>query len=115
MAKDTAAITLFRGDSYPIVFTLKDKATGLPIDLTAATLVMTVDTLKEPPDDTTSVFELAGELDADPATGKVSFTPLTTDTATVGSYYYDVQLTDGDNNIRTVVKSTLTITMDITK
>jgi hypothetical protein len=115
MARATTKISLFRGDSYPLAFTLKNAGTGTAVDLTGCTLLLTVDTLADPPDDTTQVFQLTGELDADPTTGKVYFTPDTTDTATVGTYYYDVQLTDADSNIRTVVKSTLTISMDITK
>ncbi len=115
MARAKTTLSLYRGDSYPILFTIKDAASSTPIDLTGCSLLLTVDTLAEPPDDTTQVFQLTGALDASPSTGKVYFTPDTTDTATVGSYYYDVQLTDADGNIRTVVKSTLTIAMDITK
>ena len=115
MARVKTTISLFRGDSYPIAFTIKDATTSTPLDLTGCSLLLTVATLFDPPDDTTQVFQLAGVLDAAPTTGKVYFTPETTDTAVVGSYYYDVQLTDSDSNIRTVVKSTLTISMDITK
>lgn len=115
MARKNTAITMYRGDSYPITLTLADKTSGSAIDLTGCTLLMTVDSLDAPPDDTTKLFEVAGVLDADPSTGKVTFTPLTTDTATVGAYFYDVQLTDADGNIRTVVKSTFTVSQDITK
>ena len=109
-----SAIVVFRGDSYPIIFTLKDKVTGLPLDLTGSTFKLTVDTLKDPPDNTTKVFEVAGVLSATPTDGTVSFTPTALNTAIVGKYYYDVQMTIGAN-IRTVVKSTFTISMDITK
>ena len=115
MARDAAAISVYRGDSYPVVFTLKDKATKAAIDLTGSTVKMTVDSLKEPPDNTTKVFEVAGVLDADPTTGKVSFLPTATNTATAGTFFYDVQLTGADGSVRTVAKSTFTITMDITK
>ena len=115
MARAKTTLSLYRGDSYPIAFTLKDAPTSTPVDLTGCSLLLTVDTLAEPPDDTTQLFQLTGVIDANPTTGKVYFTPATTDTATVGSYYYDVQLTDADGNIRTVVKSTMTIAMDITK
>lgn len=115
MARAKTTISLYRGDSYPIAFTLKDAATSAPMDLTGCSLLLTVDTLAEPPDATTKVFQLPGVLDAVPVTGKVYFTPTTAHTATVGSYFYDVQLTDADGNIRTVVKSTLAIVMDITK
>ena len=115
MARKTQAITMYRGDSYPITLALTDKTSGNPIDLTGCTLLLTVDSLEEPPDDTTALFDIPGVLDADPTTGKVTFTPTSTDTGTPGSYFYDVQLTDGDGNIRTVVKSTFTVSQDITK
>lgn len=109
-----SSITLFRGDSYPIIFTLKDKITTLPLNLTGATFKLTVDTRKDPTDGTTKVFDVVGVLTATPIDGKVSFTPTTVNTGTIGKYFYDVQMTTGAN-IRTVVKDTFTITMDITK
>lgn len=113
--RTTTVIRMYRGDSYPITLTLTDANTKLPIDLTGCSLVMTWDTLQDPPDTTTKVAEIAGVLVAPPTNGKVTFTPATTDTATVGTYYYDVQLTDADSNIRTVIKSTVTVSQDITK
>lgn len=47
--------------------------------------------------------------------GVVTFTPTAANTAIIGAYFYDVQLTDADGNVRTVVKNTFTITQDITK
>lgn len=115
MARAKTAISMYRGDSYPITLRLKDLTSGAVIDLTGCTLLMTVDSLEAPPDDTTKLFEVDGVLDADPTTGKATFTPTSANTATVGSYFYDVQLTDADGNIRTVVKSTFTVSQDITK
>ena len=109
-----AAITIFRGDSYPIRFTLTDSTTGQPLNLDGATLTLTVDTLVDPPDDTTKIFSLTGTLSATPADGPVSFTPTSANTATVGVYWYDVQLAQG-GTVRTVVKQRFTITQDITK
>lgn len=114
MANDLE-IEVFRGDSYPITFTVTDKASGVAIDLTGAAAVMTVDTLKNPPDTTTRVFSVTGVLDAVPTSGRVAFTPTTTHTATAGKYYYDVQLTLADGSVRTIAKSTFSILMDITK
>lgn len=115
MARATTSITMYRGDSYPITLTLTDGSTKLPIDLTGCSLMMTWDTLQDPPDDSTKIAEIVGVLDATPTSGKVTFTPSITDTATVGVFYYDVQSTDADGNVRTVVKSTVTVKMDITK
>lgn len=114
MSSSRLAITVYRGDSYPKRFTLTDSATGAPLDLTGATLTMTVDALVDPPDDTTKIFALTGTLSATPADGTVSFTPTSANTATVGVYWYDVQLVQG-GTVRTVIKNRFTITQDITK
>jgi len=113
--KDPLAITMYRGDSYPITLILRDAATKALINLTGATLKMTVDTLANPPDASTKLFEVVGVLTATPTDGKAMFTPTVENTGTIGDYYYDVQLTDAEGNIRTVAKSTFKITMDITK
>lgn len=115
MARATTKISMYRGDSYPINFTLTDSGSGAPINLTGCLLTLTVDTLSDPPDDSTQLFQLSGVVDADPESGRVAFTPTSGNTADTGAYYYDVQLTDADGNIRTVVKSSFTIAMDITK
>lgn len=115
MARDTKALRTYRGDSDPIVFTLKDQATGTPIPLAGSTFKLTVDTLENPPDATTKVFELVGALSATPTDGTVTFTPTAANTGTVGSYFYDVQRTDAAGHVRTVVKSTWVVLQDITK
>lgn len=114
MARAKMTISMYRGDSYPITFTLKDSA-GSTIDLTGCSLLMTVDQLENPPDDTTKLFDVTGALSDDPTTGVVMFTPTSANTATIGSYFYDVQLTDAYGNIRTVAKNTFTVSQDITK
>lgn len=115
MATDALAITMYRGDSYPISFTIKDKISKMPINLAGSTAIMTVTTAIAPVDDSTKVFETIGDIDDDPSTGRVFFTPTTTNTGTVGKYFYDVQITGADGTVRTVAKSTFTVNMDITK
>jgi len=115
MARKTQAITMYRGDGYPITLTLTDKTTGAAIDLTGCSLVMTVDTLESPPDSSTKLFDVNGVLDADPTTGRVSFTPNPSDVAIPGSYFYDIQLTNANGHVRTVVKSTFAVSQGITK
>lgn len=114
MARDRNALTLVRGDSYPIPFPLIDAA-GAALDLTGCTVVLTVSAEAEPTDDTAQVCQVAGVLADDPTTGGVSFTPTPTDTAEIGAYHYDIQVTDADGHVRTPIKSTLTITQDISK
>lgn len=112
---NTHEIIMYRGDSYPLSFTIKDKDSGAAIDLTAGALVMTVNTERDPTDASNELFQLIGVM-SDPASGVVEFTPteLHTDQS-VGKYYYDIEYTDAAGNVRTIVKSTFAITQDITK
>ena len=110
------AITMHRGDSFNIVFTLKDAATGLPLNLTGSTFLLTVDRKQNPVDNNTRLFQVTGSLDHDPTNGRVTFKPLTSHTTVAGSFYYDVQMsTVATTQVRTVVKDTFTIVQDITK
>lgn len=110
---DPTAITMYRGDSYPIVFVLTDAATGEALDLTGAELVLTVDSKPTPMNAATRRFQVVGVIE-DPATaGRVSFTPTTTHTGTRGNFFYGIELTNAAGHVRTVAKSTFTISQDI--
>lgn len=114
MAED---LTFYRGDTYPVEYTIKDKTTGLAINITGYTFTMTVNADKDPPgtDTTNQLFTVPGSI-TDAGNGKVEFTPTSTNTdQEAGTYYYDVQMVDGSGNIRTVVKAKFKVTYDITK
>ena len=113
---DSNAITFYRGDSYPISLTIKDAATKAAVNLSGASLKLTVNSEPSPLNDDEQVFQLEGVVQ-EPATGGiVRFTPTAEDTSLpVKKYFYDIELTDSDGNIRTVVKSTFSILQDITK
>jgi hypothetical protein len=119
MADDTSLhINYFRGDSYPIAITVKDNLTGEPIDLAGATLTMTVDRRENPTDDTTKVFTISGATQTPTSSGRVLFTPTTSNSANIGNFFYDIQMSTGSGPstiIRTIVKSKFFITQDITK
>lgn len=109
-------IEWYRGDSYPLDLTIKNKNDSTVIDLTGYSFILTVDTSSAPTTDATKVFEVAGVLNADPTTGKVSFTPTALQTGiTPKTYYYDVQMTDASGNIRTIAKNKWKIKQDISK
>ncbi len=109
-------ISWYRGDSYPLELEITNSDTEEIIDIVGCSFLLTVDSLKSPPDNTTKVFEVAGVLDDDTSTGRVSFTPSATSTdLTPGTYYYDLQITDSSSNIRTVSKGKWKIIQDITK
>lgn len=101
-------ITRYRGDTAPDLF-------SLPIDITNYTFRMTVDTLQNPPDDTTALFEVVGTI-TDAAAGEFEFEPTAMQTdLPIGTYYYDVEYTDAAGRIKTVAKGKYKIIQDISK
>lgn len=88
-------IVMTRGDSYPLILTIKDSDTNQPINLTGYSFKLTVTKDRDPVDSSSKIFEVIGVVDPDQInnTGKVSFTPSTTDTSIAGKFYYDIQLT----------------------
>lgn len=109
-------IEWYRGDGYPFELTILAKGTTTAIDITGYSFKLTVDETKDPEDDSTKLFDVDGVLDGDPTTGKVSFTPTSVNTdLEPDGYFYDVQMTDGSGNIRTIAKAKWKIVQDITK
>jgi hypothetical protein len=85
------------------------------LDITGFTVVLTVDELEEPPDNTTQIFQSTGVITDGPG-GKVAFTLTDPQAATPpGDYYYDMQYTDLASKIRTFAKGTWQVLQDITK
>lgn len=104
-----------RGDSRAKVFQIKD-ADGVVVDITGFAFKLTCNTNRNPTiSDGTELFSLTGVI-TDAANGKVAFTPSTVETdQTPGTYYYDIQMTDGSGGIETLFKALLLIEQDITK
>ena len=104
-----------KGDTYPEEFILRD-ASQTPIDVTGFTFVLTVDTREEPDDATTNQFQLTGVLE-DAPNGRISFQPSqpNADLLDPGTYFYDIQQTDGASNIRTISKGQYIILPQITQ
>lgn len=116
MANLIGEIEWYRGDSYPLELTIKDKESGVAIDITGYTFKLTIDATKKPENEDTLLFAVDGVLNGDPTTGKVSFTPTVINTdQEPNTYYYDVQMTDASGNIRTIAKNKWKIIQDITK
>jgi hypothetical protein len=117
MSEILGDIEMTRADSYPLILTVKSKSTGLPIDLTGYAFLLTVNSEKDPTDITHQIFQVAGVTDPDQVTntGKVSFTPTSIDTATVGKFYYDIQWIVGSTVRSWNEKKKFVILQDITK
>ena len=108
------AITRKRGDTYAETITITDTR-RVPIDITGYTFRLTVDQQEAPVDTSTNLFSVAGTiLDAAAGTVEFALTAQQADRAP-GTYYYDLQLTDGAGRIRTVALDKWVVVQDISK
>jgi hypothetical protein len=94
MSEILGDIVITRGDSWPITVTIIGKTTKIPMDLTGYTVKLTVTSIKNPPDDTTRIFQCNGVVDPNQITnkGKVTFTPTREDTAVSIKAFYDIEI-----------------------
>lgn len=107
-------ISRTRGDTFPFIFTVQDSS-GNPINITSYTFLLSVDIVADPVDDSGQLLQITGTI-ADGPNGKVQFTPSANDADQVPStYYYDVQMKDTVDAIRTIAKGTWIVEQDITK
>lgn len=107
-------IERMRGDTYADEFTIKSKKTKQPINITGYSFLMTLDSRKDPTDETTKLYQLTGTI-VDGPNGRVEFAPSAVQADRVGLFFYDVQMVDGSARKRTVVKAKYKYTQDITK
>ena len=108
-------MTRKRGDTYADEFILKSSSTGLPINLTGYSFVLTVDPEKAPATSANNLYQITGTI-LDAAGGRVEFAPsaLQAD-QTPGAYFYDVQMVDGAGRKRTIVSGKYKYEQDIGK
>ncbi len=107
-------MTITKGDRHTFNVTVKDSA-GVIFDLTGFDMVFTAKSNLEDTDANAEI-QKAGII-ADPVTGIGSFILLPSDTnIDVKSYRYDVQISDGNTNVHTVIKNQeLIITDEVTQ
>lgn len=114
MKYDEIDVTRVRGDTFPFAFNMKD-SNGNAVDITGFSYKLSVDTREEPDDETTQLFKLTGSI-TDAANGVVQFTLSEAQSDQDPSeYYFDVEQTDDNSKIRTVVKGKWTVVQDATK
>lgn len=110
----TKTICWARGDSDPKGFIIQDSS-GVAVDITGFSFKLTVNSEKTPTDQVNEQFSITGIL-TDSINGKVSFAPTAVNTAiTPGTYFYDIQQTDGSGAISTLLIGKVLIVQDITK
>lgn len=104
-----------RGDTYADERVIIDKDTGLPIDITGWTFLLTVDPSNEPTDSANNIMQITGVI-TDAAGGVVEFAPsaLQADSAP-GAYWFDIEYTDATSRKRTIETGRYVIQQDITK
>jgi hypothetical protein len=107
-------IERFRGDTVADQWTIKDSA-GVVIDISGYTFVMTVNSLENPPDNTSELYSLTGIITDGPG-GVVEFTPSAVQSdQKPAEYYYDVEMTTAGARIKTIDKGKYTYKQDISK
>jgi len=109
-----AVINRKRGDTYADELLITSKSTKLPIDITGYTFIMTLDPEKAPLNSDNNLYSLTGVI-IDAAGGRVGFSPSDIQADQVGSFFYDVQMIDGDGRVRTIALDKYVYTQDITK
>jgi len=108
------SITRYRGDTVPDKITVKD-ADAVVINITAYSFILTVSSIKAPPDTSTQLMQLTGAITSGPL-GTVEFSPTAGEANVApGKYFYDIQMTDGSGKIQTIDTGTYTFKQDITK
>ena len=103
-----------RGDTYPYKIQLIEKTTCDQIDITGFDFVLTVDPSSAPTSASTNLFQIDGVI-IDAINGIVGFSPTTQDADNVGDYFYDIEMTDADNDIRTIDDGKYVLKQDISK
>lgn len=119
----TSEICRFRGDTQPVVLSVKDRAnvvldsgTAGQItsvrDVTNDTYVLTVDSVENPADNTTQVFQVSGVI-IDGPNGQVEFQITSTEAdIPAATYFYSIRQTVAGNTT-TVAKGAYIIQENI--
>lgn len=108
-------ISLIRGDSSSIAFTLTDS--GSPVDLTGSTVFFTAKAaLSNDVSDNTAVITVEVTDHSDPTAGTTEIPLSSTDTdVPPGEYFYDVQVKREDDTIVSIPARKLEVVADVTR
>jgi hypothetical protein len=106
-------ITRFKGDTYQVILHIKNPD-RTPFDLTGRSFTLSVIAGKDK-GTTSYLLQSTGTSIGDPAEGVLGF-PLTPEqVAHVGSYDYDVEMTDTDGTVKTIAHGAWLFIQDVTQ
>jgi hypothetical protein len=104
-----------RGDTYADELKIISSATNQAIDITNYSFVLTLDSLRNPEDESTHIYSIIGQI-TNPEQGVVEFTPTVDQSNQPPAvYFYDIQMTDSVGRVRTIQKGKYKYMQDITK
>lgn len=104
----------YKGDTFNgVTFTLKEGAEKTPIDLTGATILSQFRT-KEVTGVIQQTFSIGSGITVTNATGGVFKIDSFILDWNTGTFFYDIQITFSNGDIRTYVKGTLNVIQDVT-
>lgn len=103
-----------RGDTIPFTLTIKSNNNGQPVNITGCSFIMTVNSLSVPIDLSTQLYKLDGSI-IDVANGLVEFYPTDQNANIVGSFFYDVQITDSYGQVYTATKDRISYSESLIK
>ena len=102
-----------RGDTYADEFVVTDKRTWEPANLAGCTCLLTLDSRSAPDDSSTQVYQLVATVR--PTEGVIEAAPSASQADQVGTFYFDLQLTDATGKVRTIASGTYIYIQDRTK
>jgi len=107
-------LVFYQGDDYELVFRLKNKGTGTPVNLTGA--VPKADIRITPPDTTVKVSFTATLLSPTDGTVRLALTGTQTAALAAGQpLVYDAQLKWPDNKVKTYLAGTINVLPEVTR
>jgi hypothetical protein len=104
-------ISIYKGDSYTIVFTLKDPDTEEPVDLTGVEVAAEI---RATEDAGSALATFTCGHDDDGGTVTLELSPAETTALTVNGVW-DVQLTFTDGWVQTYLKGSVTLVKEVTR
>lgn len=113
-ARAVLRLSRSRGDTFADVFVIKSSVTNLPIDVTGCTFLLTVDPDPAPTTAANNILQLTGNV-LSATNGQVAFAPNSVQADLVGSFYFDIQMTDSAGSKRTLKYGEYSLRQDITK